>query len=314
MTARFLPLSIFLAATIALAGCSRSIEPPQPAGAQCDSECPKQDKALELVRALTHAKSPDPEEKIKGLLMLPLCAPKERDEDVVTELSAAFRDPNPKVRLAACKCAGALLQAAPDYRQAAHFSIVFGDSNKDVREAAYFEFSRGIPQGLYGQDEIWMLNRAIKEEEDPASRDWAYWVLGLIGERRSIPRASDLVTIVGTSVISRLDTESTDLYSPKVARNLLYRAVHTLGRIGWRTPQAGPALIKLYARFPTDSKLDREMRGGDPRGFSRDRSVLPQGPVLPRRADAKRKTADRGTNLGGLDYRSFWSSCCGPCA
>ena len=221
---------------------------------------PADERALDLTAALTQAGSPNAAECIRGLKALPECAPAVRDELVVKAVTRACRRPEPEVRATACRVAGKLIQTAPAYRYTCHFAGMLGDSDKTVRQAALAGLGHSlVGSGSYLPDEIRMLVRLLKDD-DPVIRAGAYGLLGLAGEKACLRRGSDLVAGVAPVVIEKLETEPVGEEAIANESNLLCMAVHTLGRVGRRSPGAVPALLKVYDRFPADTKRDAGMR------------------------------------------------------
>jgi HEAT repeat protein len=216
-----------------------------------------QEKILELQSALTHAASPDPGECVRGLKALPKCVPALRDEQVAKVIMNGFRRPEAEVRNAACRVGSELVKLAPAYKSSCRFAEVIGDPDKGVRATA-LECLHDCG-GPTIPEEIRALVLALKDP-DPSIRHLAHVNLQRAGESTRLRQGTNLVASVAPAVIETLSKESAD-EEPGVARlPLLAMAVTTLGKVGQRSPSTVPALLKLYARFPADTKRDIGIR------------------------------------------------------
>ncbi|QJW94452.1 HEAT repeat domain-containing protein [Frigoriglobus tundricola] len=220
-------------------------------------EAGQPDEIRDLTQALTRASSPEPGECIRGLEAIPRFAPAKRDELVAQAISRACGHKNTNVREAACRAAGQLIRTAPEYQSVCPFTKLLDDPAISVRFAALDAIAeRGTP---YTPGELRVLGRLLKDKM-PATRVQVYVHLQLAGERSCLWRSSDTVTTVAGLLIENLQTEAAELNPEAKNQNLLRLAVLSLGKTGRRSPDAVPALIKVYARFSGDSKRDNEMR------------------------------------------------------
>ena len=217
-----------------------------------------QDKILELESALTHAMSPETGECIRGLKVLPKCAPAVQNTEVTTAIARASRRPEPEVRAAACRVAGELIKLAPEYRSACYFPNLLGDADKTVRAAALDGLSGAVGmRGRYLPVEV--RTASILRDKDSSIRCSAYGHLGNAGGMPSLARDGDLV-LAAAAVAEKAVSESADELPEGTSSNILTIAVDSLGKLGRYSPRAVPALLKVYADFPAGTKRDAEIR------------------------------------------------------
>jgi HEAT repeat protein len=155
-----------------------------------------------------------------------------------------------------------LCKAAPGYFESRRpFADLLGDPDKAVRAAAAQALGKALSNGgTYSTGEVRAFVRLL-DDEDPALRASAYGHLGLAGEKAGLVRGFDLVAPAVPAVIRKLGVEPVGEVALANESNLLCMAVRTVGKVGRRSPDAVPALLKVYARFPAATERDAGMRG-----------------------------------------------------
>jgi hypothetical protein len=213
------------------------------------------DEINNLSAALNAVKSKEDDVCIKGLNAILRYAPANPDNAIPRTLVFATRHRNAEVRTIAFQVCGKLASSAPGYRLSLPFATGITDQEQKVRVAALEAIHAA--GGPAKRDELRSVLELL-DDKDVGVRNLVY--ANLVRCAENTPQSTyDLIATATPPLLKRLATESPEDPSEKMG-NPLRLGIRALGKVGRRSPDTIPFIIKQYSRFPGRTKHDAQLR------------------------------------------------------